>query len=320
VTQRDYIFREAGERDFEGIEQLFEPRNGKRGWASWKYLRNPDGVARVFVAEDRANTVVGSLAHVPRRFTSARTGMLSVLQVVDIYLRADLRQQAVFLGLLQYARKRVDGPRIGFPNNASGVFGAGLGWRGLGPYEDWQFPVLVGQVLAQKNLAFAAPAVDVLSSIYKRTLLPRDRGIEMKRIMRFERDYALDPAVIHGVRSADYLNWRFVDNPVSTYHAFEFVERDEPIGYCVYTRVSASAILFDFVTARSSRNCLRLLVDHCREMAIDRIRFSGSGLELGSLGFVRRNGSDRKCLAFLAPEGRWLVTSCDIDSEPEGAH
>ena len=311
-----YTFCEAEEHQFAGIEQLFEPDRRKPGWATWKYLRNPDGVARVFVAKDNTDAVVGSLAHVPRRFTSAQTGPLSVLQVVDVFVRADLRQQAVFLGLLQYARQRIDGPRIGFPNGASGAFGAGLGWRALGPFETWEFPVLVGQLLVQRNLAAVASAGDVLSKIYTSTLLPSDRGIEMKRIARFDGDYALNPTLIHGVRSADYLNWRFVDNPVTVYHAYEFLEHDEPIGYCVYARARASVVLSDFVTTRSRRSCLRLLVDHCREIAADRIQFSGTGVKLTDLGFLRRNGRGG-CLGFHVPDVPWLLTSCDIDSEPE---
>ena len=315
MSLRDYTFREAGKLDFQEIEELFVRRGVKRGWTAWKYLKSPDGLARVFVAEDSGKTIVGILAHLPRRFTSADTGTLIVMQVVDVFVSEELRAHGVFLGLLEFARKHVDGCRIGLPNDSSDVFGSGLGWHALGSYETWQFPVLVGRLFAGRPLAFIAPLANALSRIYGFCwLLGSPRNLEMKRVLRFCRDYDLDSAVIHGVRSADYLNWRFVDNPVSTYYAFEFFEGDESVGYCVFTRIGSSAILYDFVTVRCRRSCLRLLIDHCRDQAIARIRFSGIGLRLGKLGFVHR-WSDRNCNACETPEGQWLITPCDFDSE-----
>jgi len=316
VSLCNYVNREAGEGDFQGIEELFERRGIGRGWTAWKYLKNPDGVARVFIAEDPNKTIVGTLAYLPRQFSSADGSSLTVMQAVDMYLSAELREQGVFLGLLEFARRHIDGTRIGVPNDASTIFGSGPGWRVLGPYQTWQFPVLMGELFAGKTMSVIAPLVNELSRIYRICWLPgNERNLAMKRITRFRRDYALDPAVIHGVRSADYLNWRFVDNPVSKYYAYEFFERDESVGYCVFTRVGSSAILSDFVTVRCRRYCLRLLIDHCHEAKIARISISGTGLQLRRLGFIHR-GYHRDCVAYEPPEGQWVVTPCDTDAEP----
>ncbi len=316
MSLHDYEFRIAGEDDFPGIEKLFASGGKRRGWTTWKYLKNPDGLTRVFVAVGPGETIVGTLAHMPRRFTSTVTGTLTVMQVVDIFVSAELRNQGVFLGLLDFARKHIEGCRIGLPNDSSYVFGLGLGWRVLGPYETWRFPVSVGERFTGTALAFMAPVANAFSRIYELCWLSRiPRNLEMKRVVRFLRDYALDPAVIHGIRSADYLNWRFVDNPDGTYCVYEFLEGEESIGYCVYTHVGSSAVISDFVTLRRRRSCLRLLIDHCREKAIAGVRFSGTGLQLGKLGFVR-GWSQPNCTACDAPEGQWMITSCDIDSEP----
>jgi len=312
-----YTFREAGEHDFPGIEKLFESRRMGPGWAVWKYRKSPDGCARVFVAEGPNKTIVGTLAYLPRRFAIADSGSLTVMQAVDIFLTAELRTQYVFLGLLEFVRKHIDGPRIGLPNDSSEVFGSGLGWHVLGPYEAWRFPVSIGGLFAGKPLTIIAPVANVLSRIYVSCWLPGNpRNLKMCRVTRFSRDYALDSAAIHGVRSADYLNWRFVENPVSEYFAYEFLEGDESVGYCVFTLVGSSAILFDFVTVRRHRNCLRLLVEHCRTNTIASISMSGTGLQLRKLGFMRRRRSDHKCTACKVPEGQWIITPCDSDSEP----
>lgn len=316
MVSSGYTFREAGERDFRGIEELFVNRGIQPGWADWKYRRSPDGRARVFIAENPDKTIVGTLAYLPRRFTIADGGSLTVLQVVDIFLSAELRAQRVFLGLLEHVRQRIDGPRIGLPNDSSEVFGPKFGWYVLGPYEAWQFPVCIGRLFEGKPLAFFAPLANAFSKIYAACWLPGDqRNLEMRGVTRFSRDYALDSAVIHGERSADYLNWRFMDNPVARYFAYEFFEDDESVGYCVYTPVGSSVILSDFVLIRRRRSCLRLFVEHCRGKAFARINYSGTGLRLGKLGFVRRRSS-HNCTACQVPGGQWIITPCDGDYDP----
>jgi len=316
MNPSDYTIREAEEGDFQSIEKLFEQRRTRTGWTTWKYLKNPDGLARVFIAEDASSNIVGTLAYVPRQYSNTDGDSLTVLRAVDIFLCAELRKQGVFFGLLKFARKQVDGTRLGVPNEYSAIFGKGPGWRVLGPYRTWRFPVLMGEFFSGKTMAFSAPLVNGLSRIYQICWLPGDyRNLMMKRITRFRKDYGLDPAVIHGVRSAEYLNWRFVDNPVGNYNAFEFFEKNESVGYCVFARVGSSAILSDFVTNRCRRRCLRLLIDHCRAARITQVIFSGTGLSLGWLGFIPW-GDSRDCVAYKPPHGQWVVTGCDIDSEP----
>jgi hypothetical protein len=308
--------REAAEPDFQGIEKLFEGHGKRPGWAVWKYLECPDGRARVFVAEGPDESIVGTLAYLPRRFTSVDTGPLTVMQTVDIFVIVELRTQGVFLRLLEYSRRHIDGPKMGVPNDSSAVFAFGLGWKALRPYETWQFPVLAGQHFAGKAAELIAPVVNALSGIYKLCWLPGSaRNLEMKRITRFDKEFTLDPAVIHGLRSACYLNWRFVDNPEGNYSVYEFIEAGESVGYCVLTRAGSTAILSDFIAARCRRRFLRLLVDQCRAEGITRLNFSGAGLRLRALGFIRRRQS-RLFSAIGVPEGKWFVTKCDVDSEP----
>lgn len=183
MVSSGHTFREAGERDFPGIEELYAGRGIRPGWADWKYRRSPDGRARVFVAENPDKTIVGTLAYLPRRFTNVDGGSLTVLQVVDIFISAELRAQRVFLGLLDHVRQRIDGPRIGLPNDSSEVFGPKFGWYVLGPYEAWQFPVSVGGLLEEKSMAFIAPLANALSRIYASCWLPgAPRNLEMRRI------------------------------------------------------------------------------------------------------------------------------------------
>lgn len=323
MSLRDYTFREAVPEDFEGIERLFADNNYSPkphpGWTIWKYRQSPDGPARVFVAEDSRGNIVGSMAYMPRRFTSAQTGPVVVMQVVDMFVSPALRKRGVFLRLLDYARKRMDVPKIGVPNESSAAFGSKAGWQILGPHETWQFPVSLGGLLAGKKVQFMAPLADLISSGYEfLRLAGRPRDLEMKPVDRFQTDYALDPDVIHGIRSAEYLNWRFIDNPIGRYASYEFYDDGEPVGYCVYAQVTTSAVISDFVAARRQKGCLHLLVDHCRDAGMTHLNFSGAGLQLKKLGFIHRS-VDGNCNKYKAPDGHWMITRCDIDSEVDRA-
>jgi len=279
-------------------------------------LSGPNGKARVFVAEGSDKSIVGTIAHVPRRFTSAVTGPVTIMQVVDIYLSERLRMQGVFLGLLDFACNNMQGPRIGKTNESSATIGAGLGWHVLGSYQTWQFPVQILSLDGTDTLSFTRRLLNFLVGIYHLFWLPRvTQSLEMQPVSRFSRDYPVNSTALHGDRSAAYLNWRFFDNPYGNYYACEFLDGSESIGYCVYTLSNSVAFLSDFITLRSRRYCFRLFLDHCRELKATRITYSGIGLHCSSLGFIHRKW-DLDLIGIDLPDGSWLVTACDLDEEP----
>lgn len=311
-----FTFREAGASDFQEIEKLFECEGIAPGWADWKYLRSPDGHARVFIIESSGESIVGTLVYMPRRFSLPDGSSLTVMQAVDIYLSASLRDQQVFLGLLGFARQHVRGARIGVPNELSAIFATGKAWRVLGLYERYIFPVAAGARLADTPFALLASLANGLSRVYQLCWLAGNRrGLSMQPIERFDKDFSFDPICAHGIRSAAYLNWRFMDNPVGTYKAYEFFDGDESVGYCVFTQMEASIVVSDFVVSRRHRQCMRILVEYCRKNDIAWIDYNGLGLRLRALGFIRR-GEAGNCVAAGLPEAEWVANFCDIDSEP----
>lgn len=134
----------------------------------------------------------------------------------------------------------------------------------------------------------------------------------MKTVDRFEKDFTGEGDRIRGIRSAAYLNWRFIDNPMRTYSACEFLQGDESIGYCVYAKRDFSAEVFDFITVRKRRKCLRLLLEHVRGEQISHLSFRGIHLGLARLGFLP-GGTRQKCIIFQAPQGKWMINMCDSD-------
>ncbi len=319
--QTDFTFRVAEESDFPGIVELFQ-RNAfgpqQLDWVKWKYLRNPDGPARLYLAISPDDKVVAINAHLPRRVTSAQTGPFLIFQDIDMLVDEKLRGKGVYSRLSKFVRPRRDYLMFGFPNEFSE--------RTIKKQTDtiltveaWQFPASVGRVIEGKPYGFLGPLADAFSRLYALLWLGRrPKSLHMKPIKRFERDYELDSQLLHGVRSADYLNWRFIDNPMSKWSAFEFLDGEESIGYCVYTEAGGVAMIFDFVVTRNHRECLRLFVEHCFDLGITRLDFKGVGLDLGRFGFLCRRSRRKLVLTdtwgdLKVPRGHWVITLADKD-------
>ena len=322
----EYICRESGEADFPALAEFlirhdYAPKhlNWSRqdylDWLRWKYLENPDGTARLFIVEDSNGALMGFRASVPRCYTSAGSGTFTAYQGVDVLIDAGLRKKGLYTKLRQFANPRLGGYRLSFPNRPIFKLSMRFGDRIIGPAYKWWFPVTMKKPSAQiANRLIASGAEEVLR-LYAFLWLGRMRDdVRMKPVTRFERDMDIAPQFLHGIRSASYLNWRFIDNPMYKYSSYEFFEGDECIGYCVYAYVRANAEIYDFVTAKHQRKCFRRLVEHCRADEINRLVFRGVGLQLGKYGFIRRRDALSNCNASAdIPDGRWILTLADRD-------
>lgn len=187
------------------------------------------------------------------------------------------------------------------------------------PMEAWWFPLKAGKLIADKPYGFIAPLINILSPLYAAIYLRGSRkGLEMKKVERFERDFEIDPNLIHASRSADYLNWRFIDNPMRDFFCFEFFDGADSVGYCVFAIENSVAEIFDLITSCREKECLRLLVAHCRSQGFSHLSFRMTGLDLKHHGFIMRESpgdfvvSGKKDRIDL-PEGAWFVTLVDSD-------
>jgi GNAT superfamily N-acetyltransferase len=291
----------------------------KPGWLNWKYLQNPDGRARVFIAEDCDRNIVGIQAFMPRRARSRSTGAFLLVQPVDVYVAPEGRGKGIFSELVSFCRINLKPPRISFPNEASMSIGGkdvhdtGKRHRVVGKMEDWLFPIEISGKLADTRYGFFSPLADKLSGLYALIFLGNHpKHLVLQPITRFSRDYEVDTDSIHGIRSAAFLNWRFVDNPMESFSCYEIVEGKESIGFCVFTLSESKVRIFDFVACRKPRRCLRLLVEHCRENGYSHLSFRGVGLRLRRFGFFRR-GFKGYLTTMNAPSGSWYATLADKD-------
>jgi hypothetical protein len=325
MTQNNYIIREADESDFPNIAEFcvrhsYSPihpdwsREEYLNWLKWKFLNNPDGPGRMFIIEDSKTNVVGMRGDVPRLFSGASTGTFVTYQGVDLLVDSGLREKGLYSRLRQFAWSNLDLPKVSFPSKQVRDIICRHGFQIIAPGEKWYFPIAVGKSTSGKPFRLVAPLYDIWTRLYAFIWLgglPRD--LEMKQARRFGRDFEVDPAFIHGVRSAKYLNWRFIDNPMYDYAAFHFLEKGAVIGYCVYTLVRSKAEVYDFVVARRQRKCLRLLVQHCRGLGVTQLRFRGIGLNMRKFGLFLRRDRHTYYAGHEVPEGSWLITTADRD-------
>lgn len=321
-----YTYREGSEADLQELAAfLLRHQYGPKGlnwsradylhWLRWKYLNNPDGPARIWIIEDSNRNIAGYRANLPRRFTGVKTGAFRGYQGVDLLVDKTLRGKGLYANLREFVSGKLDFPSISFPRTF--VFDSAVrrGKPVIGPMIKWWFPVTVMQRVDGSPVGFIARLADAVSGFYSFCWLgKRPTDLIMRPVTRFDRDFVVDTPFIHGVRSAEYLNWRFIDNPMYGYSAYEFLENDEKIGYCVYTVVRSKAELCDFVVSRRQRGCLRLLIEHFRSKRVIHLRFRGIGLCLGKYGFIPRRDPLNNCRATKdVPRGTWMLTMADRD-------
>jgi len=324
--ERGYTYREGGEADFQELADFlvrhdYAPKHLKWSradyldWLSWKYSDNPDGPARIWIIEDSNKNIAGFRANLPRRFAGAKTGTFRGYHGVDLLMDAKLRGKGLYAAFRDFVLDRLDLPSISFPRTFLQEAAVRRGRPVIGPMIKWWFPVVAGQGMAGKSWGFIAPLADAFSRLYAFLWLGKlPTDLTMRPIKRFDKDFEVDTPFIHGVRSGDYLNWRFIDNRMYDYSAYEFFQNSESIGYCVYRDTSSKVEIFDFVVSRRHRGCLRLLIEHFRSKGIIHVRFRGVGLRLGKFGFIPRRDTLNHCKGTPpVPRDPWMLTLGDRD-------
>lgn len=323
--QDDIIIREGSKEDFPQIAHILSHHNylpdqshwsasDYLKWLHWKYLENPDGPGRIFLAQTRSEHIVGLNVFLPRRFTSAATGTFSAYHGVDAYIAPEMRGRRIYSKIYLFAMSALNAPKISFPSAIAMKVTIREGARVAGNPEKWVFPVSAGKSAAGKHVDSIRSPANALLRLYAFLWLgkhPRDVIIEP--MTRFESDFELDQRFIHGVRSAAFLNWRFIENPMDSYSVYEFVEHGESIGYCVFLTIRSKARIHDFVARRRRADCFRILVDFCREQGITALDFRGVGLRLRKYGFTRRRIPRSSFTTLRTPEGPWMLTLADRD-------
>jgi hypothetical protein len=354
MTGRRWTVREATPSDRADQARLFNTCFGKDKGAdtfAWKYDRNPDGPAVSRVACDEQGRIVGGYSYMPRRFLCDGRPVV-LMQASDAMTMPEWRGQGIFSGLddIVCAACGEDGIRLAWAYSGRLSLNGFLrnGWKLIGHAPLWRYrfrsrPGLLRLGRLGPLASSVAPLLDVYLGWRSRRRFGAAREqVELRRLERFEPDVdelfsACAPRVgLVGVRSAEWLNWRYVDNPTSRQQAFGLYRGGQLVGYVVAEFHDGHAFLVDHL-ARDEADRLALLggftaAAHAQGMAeATALQFSHDPTvrPLLSLGYRRAHGDlpfrarfpfiVRTCRSDAAGEdldmARWRLSDGDRDAE-----
>ena len=183
-----------------------QPRS--EDWFRWKHLDNPFGRSIMFVASVDER-LAGFRAFLRWKLCTAKGETLDCARPVDTATHPDFRRMGIFQALTEHA---VDAARteaidlvFNTPNSRSGAGYRKMGWTEVGP---------IGVMVRPSPRALLAPFRDAS---------PGDllSFVDGQQATEVSGPVESDTAGLHTPRTARYLRWRFVDNPVARYVKIE---------------------------------------------------------------------------------------------------
>jgi hypothetical protein len=316
MTVDRYTFREAYESDFPSIAAFFREHKYELDTEErlrWKYLKNPAGRGRIFLMEDSQKEVKGTLGYIPQMLLDPKTSPILVMEAVDLLFAPEARGKQMFPRIQRFAMNIIEGPLIAFPNRRSEKITIKLGWQSSAPIQRWYLPIGLDWPSVKGLISFVFKIVKILCKIYTSLwLIGSVDKIKLISIEKFEHDFNKMRKQLWVGRSAQFLNWRFIDNPIRQYVPFEFHMNDDVVGYCVLSEERSAAVIYDFFASQHVRCCLGNIVRYCRSKGLNHLIFRGIGFRLWSFGFVKWF-SKTNLISYNLPRKSWMLTLCDSD-------
>ncbi len=266
---------QAKPEEFGQIMDLFRRYNfslKEEKWFNWKHLNNPTGKAMVFKLLSEG-LLDGTVAVIPQKFYQDGRQILA-FQAVDGLLGSSLRGRGLFkkvnafLARLKLYHDNTPQFRFGFASVPASMKGLeNAGWKKFSHFRIYKaildvrafLPFTGGEVLS----LILQPAL----SIYLKWLCRGHGNVEVQKIDRFTEDMnRFQPKNrIAGDRSAEFLNWRVIDNPRDTLHAFGFYKSKKLVGYAVCKELPSSWEVLEFRTSLPGRQVVASLIRYISE-------------------------------------------------------
>jgi len=298
---RNWTVRDGDEKDYSGIlslrkivfGEMEEDKLQPRFWR-WEFMEAPDGKGFIYLVRD-GDQIIAHFADIPRRFSINGETALATLSL-DLMVHPDYRREGLFMAMGRYGARRVSQEnglfRMAFPIRPETIKGLiKIGWEKvvLLPVivRPIRFGGIVNRYLRFKPLCLllgglAAGAYFLLFGWRKGK---NPEGIQIEEAVRLDEDFddflevasRLYPAM--GIRTRQYLDWRYVQHPTRRYTIYRAIEKGKMKGYIVLRKVELlgfnSAVIVDLLAL--DEGTLHALVDkgdwHSREVAADLLGF-----------------------------------------------
>jgi len=316
MKEDSYSIQEATESDLTGIANFFKQENfvlREEHLLRWKYFSNPAGPPRILMVTNGSTDPIGILTFMPREFKTPSGHTIMLMQAVDAFFSRELRGKGMLRKLIEYSKQVIHAPVYSFPNKLAENTMRKSGWKFYSEVDSWFFPIDIGQRLSGRIGRYCAPLGNLIGKMYAYIRLGGLRDdIEVARVKRFQREIPAPTNQAWGLRSADYLNWRFIDNALKEYRCYEFFEAGECIGYCVIGRKDANSELYDFIVWKNQKKCLRKVIEICRQDSVQYLFCRAVGVELSKMGFIKLK-SLSNLIVYDLPNYPWSLMACDCD-------
>ncbi len=220
----------------------------------WLYLANPFGRATAwFVVDDRTGTPVGSTVCLPRRVRLASGGEALGWLGGDFSILKSYRTMGVAAKLRRAAREAIDNGQADFlfshPNDRMLAVHTHVGHQRLGLMQRYARPL---------RLRTGTRVLDEISARTMRAIdgvwMPRRRGLDSRWLdgapgpeftALFERANRYARTMV--VRDAEFLRWRYVENPLEQAEFLTVFRSGVLVGYLVSTVNNDSATAKDWL-------------------------------------------------------------------------
>ena len=285
---------------------------GDREYIIWKYLKNPAGNPRIFIAVVNKE-IKGALCYIPRYFYTVNSDKILMMQAVDAFLAPEVRGKSLYSRLLNLSQNKISEPKYTFPNKKAEIAELKSGWELISPVSTWLFPVNLGDIFYGSRYHLIRLMVNRILKIYTIICL-KDEQVTLHKTPKILTDINGWPFLgrMHGSRSPEYLNWRFIENPRG-YECIEFIDETEMIGYCMYTRKDRIINIYDFVVSRKIRGAMKAFVERARSEDVLSIFFNIINVDLWKLGFIKKRRASSNLLGYKFPIKKLVMTYCDSD-------
>jgi len=315
MTGDAYTIREVGESEVARIAAFFARNAYKRVTEEYlrrKYFENPAGRGRIFVMEDPANEIQGTLGYMPHVLVTAKKPPLVVMESVDLFIAPEARGKKMFPRFQGSVMKRIGYPLIAFPNKRSERITIELGWERFASIENWVCSVGSPWLPRNGPRDLLMCGLWGLLRTYSFFFLAGGKEVNLRTVLRYEQRFDQLHHSLGVGRSPEHLNWRYENNPIRSYTLHEFEIAGVVVGYAVVSPEEDSVFVYDFFSLSDEKACMRALADSYGKKGFKWLRFRGTGLRLWKYGFVKWP-SEISLIAYDLPPGPWRFTLGDSD-------
>jgi GNAT superfamily N-acetyltransferase len=296
-----WTVRDGEEIDLSGIlslrkivfREMEEDKSEPRFWR-WEFMEAPDGKALIYIVQD-GNRIIAHFADIPRRFSINGEVVLATLSL-DLMVHPDYRREGLFTAMGRYGAQRVKQENglfmMAFPIRSETIQGLiKIGWRKVVKLPVIVHPIrfsgIVDRYLRFKPLSIliggVATCLYLLRFGWKKG--ENVEGIQIEEVVQLDEAFdafwqsASRLFSVLGVRTRQYLNWRYVKHPTRRYTVYRAIEEGKMKGYIVLRKVELlsfnSAVIVDLL-ALDERALFALVekgVQHSREEHVDLLGF-----------------------------------------------